>query len=416
MGRPRKCRICGYRFHSNEDICPECFTARDDDISCEQFGKDEHTHGAGFSTTESTDMYNEFKERSFVDEQRSEEANDPIPSATYGGRQGTPPPTYAQQSYNRKPYGQQNYNRQTNSSNAFYGGMQSRQDKLNALRNSHNTNANYSNTFYGNQNGPNFQQNNGNRVYYTQPGQQKKANGAVIAVLVILLLLIFFIPFVTGVLSAANRSTNKTKTTTTKKNNLNIEYSMPDLSLPNVSVPDVSELDFRQVVFKDEKYSLTAKHIETGAFISPDDLMNEFTDEEIKTHRVDKNHLPEGYRVLSMNIISASTDIETLSGPDIMPMGCYVETLDSNGHVICTSYALDSIDSGTMIENIAFLVPSDYYSFSLHILVNEKDKDADHKVVSISKFNIYEADDTGDDSTRTESDTSSAVKKKDKTA
>ena len=33
-----KCRICGYRFKSDDEIiCPECFTARDEDISCNSF-------------------------------------------------------------------------------------------------------------------------------------------------------------------------------------------------------------------------------------------------------------------------------------------------------------------------------------------------------------------------------------------
>lgn len=36
-----KCGTCGYRFKSNEEvICPECLTARDTDVNCENF----HTH------------------------------------------------------------------------------------------------------------------------------------------------------------------------------------------------------------------------------------------------------------------------------------------------------------------------------------------------------------------------------------
>lgn len=41
-----KCKICGYRFRSKDEaICPECFTARDDDISCERYSASEHSHG-----------------------------------------------------------------------------------------------------------------------------------------------------------------------------------------------------------------------------------------------------------------------------------------------------------------------------------------------------------------------------------
>ena len=40
-----KCKFCGYRFKDkDEQICPECLTAREDDISCGIFGEDEHSH------------------------------------------------------------------------------------------------------------------------------------------------------------------------------------------------------------------------------------------------------------------------------------------------------------------------------------------------------------------------------------
>ena len=45
-----KCKICGYRFKSKDEaICPECFTARDDDISCERYSANEHSHGRSYS-------------------------------------------------------------------------------------------------------------------------------------------------------------------------------------------------------------------------------------------------------------------------------------------------------------------------------------------------------------------------------
>ena len=415
MARPRKCRICGYRFRDNEDICPECFTARDDDISCEQFGRDEHSHDAGFSTTESSDVYREFSEKSFVDEQRKEEANDPIPSATYGGKQGTPPPTYAQQSYTSRGAAPNN----------FYQGMQSRQDKLNALKNASNANAggnvNYSNVYYGNRGAQGIPQGDGRRVYYTAAGTPKKTNGAVVAVVVIIFLSIFFVPFIMGIISSFNSSTNKSRTTTAPaKKGLDISYTMPDLSLPNISVPDVDDIDIRQATLKGGSYDLIARRIETGKRYSPDELMNNFSDKEIKTHRVENDYLPEGYRVLIMDMISTSTDINNPKSPEIVAKGCFIETFDDKGHLICTSYPLGEMETASRIDDISFLIPSEYYSFTLHILLNEKSSsgagnDANYKTINIGKFNVYASDDHADDSTKTEKDTST-VSKKDKSA
>ena len=405
MARPRKCRICGYRFRGNEDICPECFTARDDDISCNQFSNSEHSHGSGLSTTESSDVYDEFKERSFIDEQRSEEAKDPIPSSTYGSRQGTPPPTYAQQSYS-----------QPRARNGYSAGGQSRQDKLDALRNARQAprgqGYNPQNVYFG-QNGT---APNGNPVYYTRNGQKQKSNAGVVAVVVIIMLVAFFIPVIRSIVQNYGVSSNKakSKSTTTKKNNIDISYTMPDFSMPSVSIPDVEDLDPRQASVMDNGYQLYAKNIEAGEVILPDRLEDNFSEEEIKTHRVAEGYLPEGYVRLSMNLSSVSVDINDPSSPDIVAMGCYLETLDSQGLVICTSYIMDERETGTEIRDAAFLVPSDYKEFKLYLLVNSKTGEAVHKLIPIKRFNIQPDKKKDDNSTRAESDTSSS--KKDKTA
>ena len=41
-----RCKFCGYRFKDkDEQICPECLTAREEDISCGVFGENDHSHG-----------------------------------------------------------------------------------------------------------------------------------------------------------------------------------------------------------------------------------------------------------------------------------------------------------------------------------------------------------------------------------
>lgn len=40
-----RCKFCGYRFKSkDEQICPECLTAREEDISCGVYGENDHSH------------------------------------------------------------------------------------------------------------------------------------------------------------------------------------------------------------------------------------------------------------------------------------------------------------------------------------------------------------------------------------
>lgn len=88
-----KCRICGYRFKSDDEIiCPECFTARDEDISCNSLSDDLHSHDLradneqdGWFGQSENDTFKEEK-NDFVSEERKEEARDENFQSTY-----TPP-------------------------------------------------------------------------------------------------------------------------------------------------------------------------------------------------------------------------------------------------------------------------------------------------------------------------------------
>lgn len=80
-----KCKFCGYRFKDRDErICPECFTAREDDISCGQFSDDLHSHeifGDRYSRNDYGSSENDtFKEEriSFVEEERREEQQSKI--------------------------------------------------------------------------------------------------------------------------------------------------------------------------------------------------------------------------------------------------------------------------------------------------------------------------------------------------
>ena len=404
MARPKKCRICGYRFHDNEDICPECFTARDDDISCEQFSETDHTHSSGFSTAEDSDIYDEFKERDFIDEQRSDEARDPIPSATYGGKQGTPPPTYAQQSYMSEGY--------RNTQPSGYSGGQSRQDKLNALRNNqyNSGTTNGSLKYYQ-------PPQNGNNVFYTKKGANQKSNKALAVVLLIIFLIIFFIPFIEGISSAIGRSTNKNRNSADDIT-VSIELpEMPELSIPDIKIPDVSDIDPRQAVFKGSGYELRARFIELYKPIKAAEALNYFSEEELSTVKTAKDYVPEGYRVIVMDLrsVSDNADNNNEAAPEIVPIGCYLDTYDSADHILCSSYMLDEYmqimnDQRTDIESVMFIISTDFNEFKLHVLIKEN-KDAVDKVIDIRRWNITEPSDDRDEINGSDNDTAASSSK-----
>lgn len=75
-----RCKFCGYHFKNNdEQICPECLTAREEDISCGQYTDDLHSHeefDSRYRRDDSIFSRNDtFKEssESFIDEERREE-------------------------------------------------------------------------------------------------------------------------------------------------------------------------------------------------------------------------------------------------------------------------------------------------------------------------------------------------------
>lgn len=77
----KKCKICGYVFKDKDEaICPECFTAREDDISCYKYSHDDHCHNSYEDykkydkVSNRSDTFND--NSSFIDQMKREENRD----------------------------------------------------------------------------------------------------------------------------------------------------------------------------------------------------------------------------------------------------------------------------------------------------------------------------------------------------
>lgn len=86
-----KCKFCGYRFKDkDEQICPECLTAREEDISCGVYGEADHSHAVyddiyGKNMFKNNDTFRDGRADFLKDERRSENRNE---AARYERRNG----------------------------------------------------------------------------------------------------------------------------------------------------------------------------------------------------------------------------------------------------------------------------------------------------------------------------------------
>ena len=279
--RPSKCRVCGHRFASGEDICPECFTAREDDISCDNAEKSEHSHGRDYSTVGRSDVFEEFETESFVDEQREDEAKDPIPSATYGGKQGPAPQTYAGSTYSSQPYTSPTnfdysaYEPKKHTSTATdssFGGFTeagrdmysqqgsasgSRAEKLAAIRN-----GTYQSTYGGQKGLGGYSAYPGAQYQYGYNTPRRNTSGSkVAAVIIIIMVMAFFIPLI--VMIATFSSSTGTSESSAQRGHVDtVSIEIPDFSAPDISFPDFDYLTEEKYTSRD--FSIRAHDLRMG--------------------------------------------------------------------------------------------------------------------------------------------------------
>lgn len=221
----KKCRICGYKFKSKDEIiCPECFTARDEDISCNRYTDDLHTHAYGYDPANSqvdnsdNDIFEEFKKKdeSFIAEQREDEAENPIPSSTYAKKEPkqTPPPQ----------------------SNASFGNGQSSFTRTVFTTTQKNTYNNDKSTLrwtngFDPENIKNFDQG-----YQRIDFRKKKSSNKGCLIFLILFIFMFVVPFISGIASLFDDSSKSS--TANYDYDYDYHFSAPDISMPDISIPD----------------------------------------------------------------------------------------------------------------------------------------------------------------------------------
>ena len=219
-----KCKICGYRFKSkDEEICPECFTAREDDISCARYSGKDHTH-------RKTTYAGDFMETgdSFVQKELRNERNNQFARENFGARANAGLDlSRSAQTYDRSRFERSDYNYDFSGeyrqimAQSYPDQPQPKpqQPQQTAYQRFTAQQQRQQTTTSGfTPAGQMYAQRNAARTQYNSFGQRKKGNGA--AAIFVLLLFVGF--FIAGIISAQNDnkssySSRKSTTTTTQR-------------------------------------------------------------------------------------------------------------------------------------------------------------------------------------------------------
>lgn len=220
-----KCRFCGYRFKDKyEQICPECLTAREEDISCGVFGEEEHSHHISAAELEResrlfsvNDTFKESRNEFLEDERRDE------------GR--TSAARYEKMEQKQAAKQQKSYTRSNTSSVLPQQTVYSRQP------------------YDPNQRVPSTLPNNANQQ---NPNGSKGCGCGCLIIFIIIILIAFGDKL--GEIDFESLFSKNTETTT---KTVNIEeFNMSDLSMPDIpEVPNLDSMTDVSSFFRDENYS-----------------------------------------------------------------------------------------------------------------------------------------------------------------
>lgn len=342
----KKCKVCGYKFKSSdENICPECFTSREDDISCSRYTDDLHSHSCGYNSDNSNtnnlgnDIFEEFerKEKSFIDEQRRDETDNPIPSSTY--------------------------------SKSLYessSDMSSRQQKLMALKNagsfsSNSAPDNYSDHGFNSQQSYGYNPNKAINSQYLKLNHKKSNQGCLIS-----LLLGFLIPLLV-IVTAILKNENNDKKDYHYDHDFNIDYSFvePNISLPDMSIADIPDWHSASYESPDGSFTLTLSNAEKFNFFN--DINSYYSSEENSNNLLvyDDSYSDKEWHYVKFDLFLNNNDT-------ILIDNVKITASDIHGNIISDGYIIKYNGYDEYYEDCQFIVPSDAFTFRIYVPVEKE--------------------------------------------
>lgn len=357
----KKCKICGYRFKSNDEvICPECFTAREEDISCGSYSSDLHdsSHGSDMSrvveNTRKSDVFEEYeKHESFIEEQRADEAVNPIPDSTYNKSETS-----------------------------------ARQQKLDALRNAPSNGDGISSPYNNGKStlnwttsvspssaGQNFQ-----RDFVAR--QKKNSKGCVIGI-IIFVTLWFVIPFISGIMAVIGSKSSDSY----EYDHDEFEYSFekPDISFADIEVPDLDGYYSQSYTGTASGFEITVDNMVKYDSYSGLEKAPELSAYSYTVVLVDNEYIDADWRFIEfdMEFIPDIADDERYADVDRMTVTAY----DAMGNNIAESEIIGStvVDEKNW-ESCRFMVPSDAFAYSVNIPTSSDEYGDETAMVKIYSY------------------------------
>ncbi len=344
-----KCKTCGYVFKkSDSDLCPECFTARDD-IDCFSFGE-QHNHFKDTSDEKDSFIAEQLRqETSATPEELGEKFRDMTDSFKRSFSQDTPPNTY--QKASTPPPAQ----------------PQNKVPDLGSYKTS-NSSANYT------------QYRTGSR-YFTSADQMHRSDGSRPAVklpklFAVVFVLMFLMPFlITSIVTISNLK-NTVKDKMDKSNAAEFgDISLPDMSEeeePLLTDENDGTLHFASQDPLDEEIYLTISNIECAdTFNNPEDTRSIA---EFFGYQMSEETLQKEFKLLFCTV-TLDTEGYLINNADFM-------STDSENAVYCES---KEAYSDTYIDQFPLLVTEDFGEYLLVLdTINEDGSEEERHV-----FNCY---------------------------